>query len=182
MARRGSGARQTVPFNGVGTNLKVALRQHTNASSARIEQLHEGDREALAIEVAISIPSARVIRVLEELIEVHGAPGAFRLNNGPELTSEAFLAWRAARGIEVRHIQPGKPDQNAFIERFNRSYREGVLDAYVFATLAEVQAVTAEWIEDYNNERPHDSLGGLPPLTFMPRHQPASESRSGLSA
>lgn len=144
--------------------------------------LDEGNREALAIEVAISIPSARVIRVLEELIEVHGAPGAFRLDNGPELTSEAFLAWCAGRGIEVRHIQPGKPDQNAFIERFNRSYREGVLDAYVFATIAEVQAVTAEWIEDYNNERPHDSLGGLPPLTFMPRHQPASESSSGLSA
>jgi putative transposase len=144
--------------------------------------LDEGNREGLAIEVAISIPSARLIRVLEELVALHGAPAAFRVDNGPELTSEAFLTWCEEHGIDVRHIQPGKPDQNAFIERFNRSYRQDVLDAYVFATLEEVRAVTDEWLDDYNTERPHDSLGGLSPQTFMPRHQPAGESSSGLSA
>jgi putative transposase len=138
--------------------------------------IDEGNREALAIEVAISIPSVRVIRVLEELIAVHGKPVAFRLDNGPELTSELFLAWCQERDIELRYIQPGKPDQNAFIERFNRSYRQDVLDAYVFGTIEEVRAVTEEWLEDYNDERPHDSLGGSPPRLFMPRLQTPGES------
>lgn len=144
--------------------------------------LDEGNREALAIEVAISIPSVRVIRVLEELMAVHGRPVAFRLDNGPELTSEMFVAWCQERGIELRYIQPGKPDQNAFIERFNRSYREDVLDAYVFASIEEVRAVTEEWLEDYNSERPHDSLGGLPPRSFMPRCTEVGESSSEWSA
>ena len=144
--------------------------------------IDEGNREALAIEVAISIPSVRVIRVLEELIAVQGKPAAFRLDNGPELTSEVFLAWCQSQGIELRYIQPGKPDQNAFIERFNRSYREDVLDAYVFGTTEEVRAVTEEWLEDYNSERPHDSLGGLSPRSFMPRHATVGESSSEWSA
>jgi len=144
--------------------------------------IDEGNREALAIEVAISIPSVRVIRVLEELIAVHGKPVAFRLDNGPELTSEPFLAWCQDQGIELRYIQPGKPDQNAFIERFNRSYREDVLDAYAFGTIEEVRVVTEEWLEDYNSERPHDSLGGLSPRSFMPRPMAVGESSSEWSA
>jgi putative transposase len=131
--------------------------------------LDEGNREALGIEVATSIPSMRVTRVLDELIEIHGKPAAFRIDNGPELTSKLFQAWCRERGIELRYIQPGKPDQNASIERFNRSYREDVLDAYAFASIEEVRAVTEEWLEDYNSERPHYSLGGLPPRAFMPR-------------
>lgn len=143
--------------------------------------LDEGNREALAIDVAFSLPSARVIRVLGELVAVHGRPQAVRVDNGPELISEAFVEWCQARGIEVRHIQPGKPDQNAYIERFNRSYREDVLDAYVFGSLDEVVAVTEEWLEDYNSERPHDSLGSAPPRTFLPRPNRARESSVELS-
>jgi putative transposase len=143
--------------------------------------IDEGNREALAIEVAVSIPSVRVIRVLEELVAIHGKPKALRLDNGPELTSEAFLEWCQERNIGVRHIQRGKPDQNAFIERFNRSYRDGVLDAYVFDSIEEVRAATNEWLEDYNTERPHDSLGRVPPLTFLPRLEPTWESRSQVS-
>jgi putative transposase len=143
--------------------------------------LDEGNREALAIEAATSIPSVRVIRVLEELVTVPGRPGALRVDNGPELISEAFLAWCQEQRIDVRHIQPGKPDQNAFIERFNRSYRQEVLDAYVFGSIDEVRAVTEEWLEDYNSERPHDSLGRVPPRTFMPRSAPTRESSYQLS-
>jgi putative transposase len=129
----------------------------------------------------VSIPSVRVIRVLEELVAVHGKPAAIRLDNGPELTSEAFLDWCRDRQIELRHIQPGKPDQNAFIERFNRSYRQDVLDAYVFASIEEVMLVTEEWLEDYNTERPHDSLGQVPPRTFLPRLDPSRESSLQVS-
>ena len=143
--------------------------------------LDEGNREALAIDVAISIPSVRLIRVMEELVAIHGRPQALRVDNGPELTSEAFLTWCQEHSIEVRHIQPGKPDQNAFIERFNRSYRQEVLDAYVFGSIEEVQQVTEEWLEDYNAERPHDSLGNVPPRSFLPRAAELPESSYQLS-
>lgn len=143
--------------------------------------IDEGNREALAIDVALSIPSVRVVRILEELVAVHGRPLALRVDNGPELISEAFMAWCGERGIEVRHIQPGKPDQNAFIERFNRSYRQEVLDAYVFDSIEDVQRVTDEWLEDYNSERPHDSLGQLPPRSFLPRPERPLESSYQLS-
>lgn len=143
--------------------------------------IDEGNREALAIEVATSIPSVRVVRVLDELVALYGQPQALRMDNGPELIAEVLADWCRDRAIDPRHIQPGKPNQNAFIERFNRSYRDGVLDAYVFGSIEEVQSVTEEWLEDYNAERPHDSLGGVPPRAFMPRFQPAGESSSQLS-
>jgi putative transposase len=143
--------------------------------------IDEGNREALAIDVALAIPSVRVIRILDELVTVHGQPRAVRVDNGPELISEAFMTWCGEHGIEVRHIQPGKPDQNAFVERFNRSYRREVLDAYVFESVEDVQRATDEWLEDYNSERPHDSLGRVPPLTFMPRPQWPPESSYQVS-
>ena len=91
--------------------------------------LDEGNREGLGIDVSISFSSVRVVRILDELIAIYGKPAKFRIDNGPELTSELFLGWCRGRGIEPLHIQPGKRDQNAFIERFNRSYRQDVLDA-----------------------------------------------------
>jgi putative transposase len=138
--------------------------------------IDEGNREALGIEVATSIPAQRVIRVMEQLIELHGKPSALRVDNGSELTSSAFTEWCEAQGIELLFIQPGKPDQNAFIERFNRTYRDEVLDAYVFESIEQVREVTESWLREYNEERPHDSLGRVPPLTFMPRQQPPAES------
>lgn len=121
-----------------------------------------------------------MIRVLQQLIEMYGKPRALRLDNGPELTSVAFTEWCGARGIEVRFIQPGKPDQNAFIEPFNKTYRDEVLDAYVFETIEQVREVTDTWLSEYNEERPHDSLGRVPPLTFLPRPQTARESNFKL--
>jgi len=73
------------------------------------------------------------------------------------------------RKIQIRYIQPGKPDQNAFVERFNRSFRQEVLDAYLFGSVAEVQELSDDWLGDYNENRPHDSLGGIPPTQFLPR-------------
>ncbi len=138
--------------------------------------IDESNREVLAVEVSTTIPSVRVVRILDELVQTYGAPEALRMDNGPELTAEVLQCWCRQHGIDPRHIQPGKPNQTPFIERFNRSYRKGVLDAYGFESIEEVRRVTEEWIEDYNTERPHDSLGGLPPRTFKPRPQPADES------
>lgn len=143
--------------------------------------LDEGNREGLAIQIGTSIPSARVIRLMEQLIEVYGRPAALRIDNGPELTAEAFVDWCRQKAIELRYIQPGKPDQNAYIERFNRSYREEVLSAYVFESIEQVQLFTDEWLRTYNEERPHDSLGRVPPLTFMPRPNRPVESGYRLS-
>jgi putative transposase len=126
----------------------------------------EGVREALAIEVDTSLPAEHVIRVLEQLVAWRGRPQAIRLDNGPELIAERFMTWCAERGIELRYIQPGKPDQNALIERFNRTYRTEVLNAYVFESWEQVREISAEWLQSYNEERPHDALAGLPPATY----------------
>lgn len=143
--------------------------------------IDESNREGLAIEISTTLPSLRVIAVLEELITLHGAPQHLRVDNGPELTSLALTAWCEARGIHLRYIQPGKPSQNAFIERFNRTYRTEILDAYVFASLAEVRELTSDWLYRYNTKRPHDSLGRVPPLTYRPRPTALPESISELS-
>jgi putative transposase len=143
--------------------------------------LDEANREGIGIEVGLSIPAARVVRVLEQLVILHGRPQAFRLDNGPEFTAQVFTAWCEAQGIELRYIQPGKPDQNAFMERFNRTYREEVLDAYVFDAVSEVQALTDDWLPTYNDDRPHEALGRIPPTRFLPRSPAPAESTNAWS-
>ena len=81
----------------------------------------------------------------------------------------SIVMWCEQHGVVLHHIQPGKPNQNAFIERFNRTYRTEVLDAHLFANLEQVQAMTEQWLVDYNEYRPHEVLGGIPPVQFMPR-------------
>ena len=128
--------------------------------------LDEGVREGLAIELDTSLPAERVIRVLEQVVAWRGQPQAIRLDNGPEFIAERFTAWCADRAIALWYIQPGKPDQNAFIERYNRTYRTEVLNAYVFESLEQVREISAEWLQSYNEERPHDALAGLPPALY----------------
>lgn len=141
-----------------------------------------GNREALAVEVGTSLPGPRVVALLDQLVAIHGAPHAVRCDNGPELVSAALEDWAARRGVALRHIQPGRPNQNAYVERFNRTYRREALDACLFASLAEVRAETEAWLTTYNAERPHDSLGDVPPLTFLPRPTPPAASHFRLSA
>ena len=131
--------------------------------------LDEGNREALAIEISTSLPSRRVVQLLGQLVALHGVPTMLRCDNGPELIAAALTTWCETHGIVLHHIEPGKPNQNAFIERFNKTYRTEVLDAWVFTSLAEVRQVTEEWLEMYNTERPHGSLGGVPPRPYLPR-------------
>jgi putative transposase len=133
--------------------------------------IDEANRECLAIEIDTSLPAARVVRVLEQLGEIHGLPSVIRCDNGSELTSLVFTSWCEKRGIKIAFIAPGKPNQNAFIERFNRSYRNEVLDAYLFPSLDDVREISEVWRISYNEERPHESLGNLPPAVFQPRNR-----------
>jgi putative transposase len=128
------------------------------------------NREALWIEVDTSLPAERVVRVLEQLLDWRGKPASIRMDNGPELISQRLESWAKEKNITLLHIQPGKPAQNAYIERFNRTYREDVLDAYLFDDLEEVRHITDSWLEDYNTIRPHEALQGLPPRQFALLH------------
>ena len=128
------------------------------------------NREALWIEVDTSLPAERVVRVLEQLLFWRGTPTRIRMDNGPELISQRLESWAQEKRIDLLHIQPGKPAQNAYIERFNRTYREDVLDAYLFDDLEEVRTITARWLEDYNTIRPHQALQGLAPRQFELQH------------
>ena len=124
------------------------------------------NRESLVIEVDTSIPAARLIRVLEKLINERGCPANIRCDNGPEFISWLLQQWCVNHNISLQFIQPGKPMQNAYIERKNGSIRRELLDAYMFYSLAEVRAMSEEWRIDYNRERPHKSLGYLSPLKY----------------
>lgn len=128
--------------------------------------LDEGTREALDITVGTSLSSARVVRVLDGLVAEYGKPRRIRVDNGPEMTSTNFSQWCADEGIEIIYIQPGKPNQNAYIERFNRSFRTEILDANLFHTLNQVREHAWAWKVSYNEERPHAALGNIPPAEF----------------
>lgn len=137
------------------------------------------NREAIHTEIDTSITSTRLVRVFEQLRDQHGLPQVLRTDNGPEFLGEVFTAWAKEAGMAIQYIQPGKPNQNAYIERFNRTYREEVLDRYLFTSLAHVREATYWWMIDYNEERPHDSLGDMTPLEA--RQQAAENSIYELS-
>ena len=134
--------------------------------------IDEFNRECLRIEIDTSLPVARVVRALEELVEVRGTPQSIRLDNGPEFIAQALKQWAQRKGVELRHIQPGKPTQNAYVERFNRTYRAEVLDCYVFESLQEVRSMTEDWLHRYNHHRPHESLGRIPPVAYRVKRFP----------
>ena len=121
------------------------------------------NREGLGIEVDFSLPAERVIRSLEQIIEWRGQPRAIRCDNGPEYVSGTLQVWAENRGIRVDYIQPGKPQQNAYVERYNRTVRYDWLGQYLFETIDEVQAYATRWLWTYNHERPNMGLGGITP-------------------
>lgn len=121
------------------------------------------NREALGIEVDFSLPSERVIRTLEQIIGWRGKPIAIRCDNGPEYLSAAIISWALRRGIRLEYIQPGKPQQNAYVERFNRTVRYEWLSQYHWDSLNQVQQAATEWMWSYNYERPNMALGGITP-------------------
>ena len=121
------------------------------------------NREALGIEVDFSLPSHRVIRTLAQIMAWRGKPRVIRCDNGPEYISATLLNWASTRGIHIEHIQPGKPQQNAYVERFNRTVRYEWLSQYHWCDLDEVREFATQWMWRYNHERPNMALGGITP-------------------
>lgn len=125
------------------------------------------NRQALGIKASVSLPAKRVTEFLDDIASQRGYPQYLRVDNGPENISKDMQDWASRHGVLIQFIQPGKPAQNAYIERFNRTYREEILSMYLFKNITEVQEITDRWILEYNNERPHQSLGNLTPKAFL---------------
>lgn len=121
------------------------------------------NREALGIEIDFSLPSERVIRALKQIIAWRGKPQVIRCDNGPENISARIQCWAKQCGIRFEYIQPGKPQQNAYIERFNRTVRYEWLSQYYWTDLQEVQMFATQWMWKYNHDRPNMALGGITP-------------------
>ena len=122
------------------------------------------NREALGIEIDFSLPSERVIRTLKQIIGWRGKPMAIRCDNGPEYLSSAITEWASQWGIKLEYIQPGKPQQNAYIERYNRTVRYAWLACLLFDSIEQVQDYATRWLWTYNHERPNMALGGITPM------------------
>lgn len=124
------------------------------------------NREALGILAGKCLPASCVTHYLDFIAQFRGYPQIIRVDNGPEFISKEFITWANKHQVTINHIQPGKPEQNAYIERFNRTYREDILDIYLFGTINEVQRITDRWLDDYNRNRPYESLKNLSPFEF----------------
>ena len=122
------------------------------------------NREGLAIDIEHSHPSKSVIRSLENIIEYRGMPKAIRCDNGPEYISSSLVTWAENNSIELLYIQPGNPQQNAYVERYNRTVRYDWLNQYEFESLTDIQDFSTKWLWHYNNERPNMALGGFTPI------------------
>jgi putative transposase len=128
------------------------------------------NREGLNTTIAQSITCERVIMELEQLISWRGRPQCLRVDNGPEFIAHALEEWCKEEQIELWHIQNVSPSQNAYVERFNRTFREVILDPNTFIKAGQAQARANDWMWTYNNFRPHESLNNLPPTTFMMKY------------
>jgi putative transposase len=128
-----------------------------------LDALDDFNREGLGIEVDVSLPAERVVRSLDRIIEWRGLPIAIRVDNGPEYISGTLMEWAETRRVSIRHIQPGKPRQNAYVERCNRTVRHGWLDQHIVETIEEAWDFATQWMWTYNNDRPNVGIGGLAP-------------------
>ncbi len=125
--------------------------------------LDDYNREGLGIEVDLSLPAGRVIRALDQIIEWRGKPDGIRNDNGPEYISAELAAWAKKHGIKLHFIQPGNPQQNAYIERFNRTVRHEWLNQHLFESIDHAQYTATQWLWQYNTERPNMAIGGITP-------------------
>ena len=128
-------------------------------------------RESVQIAVDFGMGAGYLTRLLDEAAKFRGYPKAIRTDNGPEFTAKAFLAWTQTNKIEHVLIQPGCPTQNAYIESFNGSFRDECLNEHWFTSLADARSEIASWRRDYNETRPHSSIGRIPPAEFAAQHR-----------
>jgi putative transposase len=132
-------------------------------------------RESLAVYADFSIPGEKVVEVLKHIVMERGKPEQIRVDNGPEFLSKTFVGWCHKQGIVIKYIQPGKPMQNGYIERLNRTFREDVLDAYEFDSLEQLRILCDEWQFNYNHYHPHQSLKGKTPAMTINEYQKQNE-------
>jgi putative transposase len=121
------------------------------------------NREGLGIKVDFSLPALRVIRALERVFEWRGKPRMIRCDNGPEYISHQRQVWLKKQDVKLQYIHPGKPQQNAYVERFSRTVRHEWLDQHLFESIAHAQETATQWLWQYNNEQPNMALGGITP-------------------
>jgi putative transposase len=133
-------------------------------------------RECPVIEVDTSLPGERVVRVLDRVIAVRGTPRVITIDNGPELAGKALDAWAYRHGVLLDFIQPGKPVENAFIESFNGKFRDECLEQHWFLDLADARRLIEAYRQDYNEVRPHSSLGNATPAEFAEKQRSSSSS------
>lgn len=144
------------------------------ANGRRIKCLTVADdfsHECVDIAVDYGISGQYVTRLLDRAAIFRGYPAAVRTDNGPEFTCRAFIAWTQAHGVRHILIQPGRPMQNGYIESFNGKFRDECLNEHWFQTLPQARSEIANWRQDYNEVRPHSSLGRIPPAEFAQRHR-----------
>lgn len=135
-----------------------------NGKSYRLfNVIDDFNREGLGIEIDFSLPAERVIRSLDQIIEWRGKPLSIRCDNGPEYVSKLLHQWAEKHKVKLLFIQPGKPQQNAYVERYNRTVRYDWLNQYLFSNISEVQELATSWLWSYNNERPNMAIGGITP-------------------
>lgn len=126
----------------------------------------DATHEAVAIVAERTMGGNHLVRVLEQLVKTRGLPKAIRTDNGKEFCSRAMLMWAHTRGVQLLLIEPGKPNQNAYIESFNGRLRDECLNEHWFASLQHARVVVEAWRKEYNEERPKKSLGGLTPAAY----------------
>lgn len=124
------------------------------------------NRECKGLKISLNFPARRLTEELDKVIEKYGKPEGIRTDNGPEFRSKLFQIWLFKNGIKHVRIQKGKPQQNAVIERFNKTFREDILDAEIFKSVEQAQLVADDWVKDYNTVRPHQSLNYQTPLEY----------------
>jgi len=173
--RRGKGKREApYPVQATRPNQVVSIDFLYDATDrgTKLKILTVGDdytKECPAIYAATSIPAKRVISVLEEVFARQGAPEFLRMDNGPEFIAQALRDWLASRSTKTAYIEPGHPWQNGFRESFHGRFRDEFLSATVFNSVEEARVLIEAWRRDYNEERPHQSLGYLTPSEFKQR-------------
>ena len=134
------------------------------------------NRQSIAIEVDYCFGSLRVTEVIKQAMEWHGKPARIRTDNGTEFMAGAFSGFCKDNNIEHVRIQKGRPTQNSYVERFNRSYREGVLDAFIFESIEQIRQETQYWMDDYNHHHPHESLGDITPMECRIKKESKADS------
>jgi transposase InsO family protein len=170
--RRRRGSSTTLPDKATYPNhvwsYDFVADQTTDGQTLRfLTVIDEHTRRGIWIECARHLTSVDVVRVLDQLVELHGAPGMIKSDNGPEFVAKKVQEWIEERGIGARFIDPGSPWQNGHNESFNAVFRDGCLNRWLFESLREAREASEAWLHEYNEERPHGSLGGLTPIKFF---------------